>query len=134
MPATAPSKPRFDRVENALVTAHGYRHLADLAGTPSAREHMLRQAARWEARATRYEQELAFGSPGSARAPEPNPCRKLYGPGPQGARCAGCALLRSHAPGNRTYHKCALRTYTRSERSDHRMRWLACARFQPRQG
>ena len=90
---------------------------------------MLRQAVRWEARATRYEQELAFGAPGSAKLPEPNPCRKLYGPGPKGARCAGCALLRSYAPGNRTYHKCELRVFTRSQRSDHRMRWLACAKF-----
>ena len=133
MPAAVQPRPRFDRVENALVTAAGYRHLAGLAGTPSAREHMLRQAVRWEARATRYEQELAFGAPGSAKLPEPNPCRKLYGPGPKGARCAGCALLHSYAPGNRTYHKCELRVFTRSQRSDHRMRWLACAKFEPRE-
>ena len=130
---TAPAKPRFDRVENALVTAQGYRQLADLAGTPAAREHMLRQAVRWESRAAKYEQELAFGSPGSARLPEPNPCRKLYGPGPKGARCAGCALLHATGSGNRPYYKCELRTYTRSQRSDHRMRWLACARFAPRE-
>ena len=116
------------------MTAAGYRQLAELSRTASARAHMLAMANRWENRARKFEQEeLRFASPGRAQAPEPNPCRKLHGPGPAGKRCAGCALLHTTGSGNRPFYKCALRIYTRSQRSGHRMRWLACAKFEPRE-
>lgn len=57
-----------------------------------------------------------------------NPCAKLYGPGPDGAKCKGCAVLFSHGA-SRRYYKCRLRNFTHGPGSDHRANWPACGRF-----
>ena len=66
--------------------------------------------------------------------PEPNSCRLLFGPGPDGAKCRTCVHLQAHQPGNRVFWKCGLRTFTRGAKSDHRVRWKACAKYQPAAG
>ena len=73
------------------------------------------------------EQELwlseQFGFPVS-----PNPCVKLYGFGPDGAKCKGCVLLFAHWTA-RKFYKCKLRNFTHGPGSDHRANWPACKRF-----
>lgn len=59
-------------------------------------------------------------------APEPNPCRRLYGPGPDQAKCGSCALV----SWNGYAWKCRLRTITAGAGSDHRVGWKACGRYQ----
>lgn len=63
-----------------------------------------------------------------------NPLVRLYGKGPEGARCKGCAhLVAKHR--SKTYWKCALRAGTWakcSPVSDHRANWWACGRFEAR--
>lgn len=62
---------------------------------------------------------------------EPNPCARLYGAGPAGMHCKDCALLYCHGRGKR-YYKCRLRRHTNGPGSDHKVRWNACAKFQPK--
>jgi hypothetical protein len=59
---------------------------------------------------------------------EPNPCRRLYGPGPADKTCSSCALLAGHG-NERTYWKCTLRELTAGAGSDHKRRWQACGRY-----
>ncbi len=66
---------------------------------------------------------------------DPNPCVRVYGPGPEGATCATCvSLIRG---GARDKHlKCTLRftsdtdglTFV-SQRLGHRAAWPACGRY-----
>lgn len=59
-----------------------------------------------------------------------NPLVRLYGPGPEGARCKGCA----HLVKKRRWWKCLLRAgtlHTASPKSDHRCHWWACGKFEP---
>ncbi len=69
-----------------------------------------------------------FGLPGKHN--NPNPCVKLYGFGPDGAKCKGCQLLTWHTTA-RKYFKCSLRNFTHGPGSDHRANWTACQRFVP---
>jgi hypothetical protein len=68
---------------------------------------------------------------------EPNPCVKLYGPGPAGARCHTCANLVSFQYSNK-FFKCYLRRAPNGGRggpaTDHRARWNACGKYQQGQG
>lgn len=60
---------------------------------------------------------------------EINPCRRGYGPGPEGAKCKTCVHLVSLQYAN-TYHKCDLRQNTHGPGTDHRLNWKACAKYQ----
>jgi hypothetical protein len=62
-------------------------------------------------------------------AVEPNPLRRLLGPGPEKARCKTCSHLygKSFA---KTYYKCDLRPNTGGPATDHRINWKACARYE----
>lgn len=75
-----------------------------------------------------------FGNPIEMEQQAPlhiNPCVALYGPEPQGRTCEQCRHLIGicHA---RTYYKCLLRGVTNGPKTDHRMRWQACAKFEDR--
>lgn len=60
-----------------------------------------------------------------------NPCIAIYGPGPAGQTCENCALLAGFAM-SRTVYKCFLRRNTHSAKTDHKLRWPACAKFEQR--
>ena len=77
-----------------------------------------------------------FGNPMPvAPKPDPhvNPCLALYGPGPEGKTCDGCALLVGIAKA-KTYYKCKQRKYTNGPATDHKRKWPACAKFEERAG
>jgi len=57
-----------------------------------------------------------------------NPCVRLYGPGPDGAKCKECRLLIVNQKSKR-YFKCELRGFTNGPATDHRANWPACGRF-----
>lgn len=64
-----------------------------------------------------------------------NPLVRLYGEGPSGKRCKHCKHLTVKERG-KNYYKCDLRTGTfgaRSPKSDHRVNWPACGKFEPEQ-
>lgn len=63
---------------------------------------------------------------------EPNPCVRLYGKGPEGKTCKDCALLWCHGRATHRFYKCKLRTFTHGPGSDHKVRWNACAKFEPK--
>lgn len=60
---------------------------------------------------------------------EPNPCVRLYGPGPAGEKCKNCRLFLRRGGNTQTYFKCLLRGVTSGPASDHRANWAACKRF-----
>ncbi|MEN6547729.1 MAG: hypothetical protein ABFE07_16975 [Armatimonadia bacterium] len=63
---------------------------------------------------------------------EPNPCVRLWGPGPEGAKCRTCTLLVlvvRYGAGRR-YYKCRMRRMSMSEATDHRVGWRACAKYE----
>jgi hypothetical protein len=68
-------------------------------------------------------------APARQIAHEPNPCRRLLGKGPDGARCKTCSHLQALRYAN-TYYKCDLRLNTSGPGTDHRVNWLACASYQ----
>jgi hypothetical protein len=59
---------------------------------------------------------------------EPNPCVRLWGPGPPGTTCKTCDRLLVRRMG-RTYYKCSLRHDTRSAGTDHRVGWRSCRKY-----
>jgi hypothetical protein len=59
---------------------------------------------------------------------EPNPCVRLWGPGPEGRQCKTCKRLVSH-DFRRRYYKCELRKQTACAATDHRVGWRACAKY-----
>lgn len=61
-----------------------------------------------------------------------NPCLVIFGPGPDGARCGTCVHLQAHKQ-SATWYKCAQRgTPTHGPKTDHRVRWPACGRYEAR--
>ena len=60
-----------------------------------------------------------------------NPCIALYGAGPEGKRCKDCVHLIGICKA-KTYHKCLLRKNTHGAKTDHKLRWQACAKFEER--
>lgn len=58
-----------------------------------------------------------------------NPCVGLFGKGPEGKTCRTCAHLIRKGRG-KTYIKCALRRNTNGPATDHRARWMACAKYE----
>lgn len=64
---------------------------------------------------------------------EQNPCVRLYGPGPAGARCKTCRLFLRKGGYAKTYFKCELRGDTNGPGTDHRANWPACGRYVPTQ-
>lgn len=58
-----------------------------------------------------------------------NPCIQRFGPGPEGKTCKGCTHLVKQVQA-KTWYKCELRDdLTHSERTDQRVGWPACAKF-----
>jgi len=57
----------------------------------------------------------------------------LYGAGPEGVSCAGCAKLVRVYSGASTFFKCRLRGLTHSKATDHRMRDPACSKYVARE-
>jgi hypothetical protein len=62
---------------------------------------------------------------------EPNPCIEVYGPGPAGQTCQGCRQIAGISM-SKVYYKCRLRQNTHGKKTDHKLRWPACAKFEPR--
>lgn len=60
-----------------------------------------------------------------------NPCVRLFGKGPEGATCKSCALLFCPGGTSKRYNKCKLRQVTHGPGSDHKVRWPACAKYDP---
>lgn len=61
-----------------------------------------------------------------------NPCVRVFGAGPEGKQCKTCSHL--HAKHwDKTYYKCDLRPDTNGPGTDHRVRWVACSRYEERQ-
>jgi len=58
------------------------------------------------------------------------PMHRLYGRGPEGARCGACRHLLRTGNANNTYLKCALGPRSHGPGTDWRARWPACGRFQ----
>jgi hypothetical protein len=67
----------------------------------------------------------------------PNPCVRLYGYGPEGARCKDCKLLQ-HFRQAASWYKCSLRHGKQGglggPATDHRVNWSACARYENDKG
>jgi len=62
---------------------------------------------------------------------DPNPMVRTHGRGPEWARCRECAHIVATCPtGNKTYWKCARRSMSRSDGSDHRLKWNACRLYE----
>lgn len=62
-------------------------------------------------------------------ATEPNPCVRLWGPGPEGAKCKTCVHLFGRRYG-KTYYKCDLRRDSACAATDHRVGWRACGKYE----
>ncbi|PTM58353.1 hypothetical protein C8J48_0935 [Desmospora activa DSM 45169] len=60
---------------------------------------------------------------------EQNEMRRVFGPGPDGARCKTCQHLIKKVQGG-AYLKCGLRLNTNGAETDHRAGWKACAKFE----
>lgn len=58
-----------------------------------------------------------------------NPCVRLYGMGPDNARCKDCQLFIRRGRTRKIYFKCELRGVTNGPGTDHRANWPACGRF-----
>jgi hypothetical protein len=72
-----------------------------------------------------------FGRPiqPAAQVDSPNPCVRLYGPGPENKQCKECAHLHGYQQAA-TWYKCDQRPkHKRGISGDHRVRWPACKRF-----
>jgi hypothetical protein len=63
-----------------------------------------------------------------------NPMLAQAGPGPEGAKCGSCSHLFQQGGTSGTYYKCDLRRNTGGPATDHRVRWPACAHYQPEVG
>ena len=63
---------------------------------------------------------------------EPNPCVRLWGPGPEGTKCRTCAHLIARRWA-RIYYKCDMRRMSRCEATDHRVLWRACGKYERRE-
>lgn len=59
----------------------------------------------------------------------PNPCVQMWGLGPAGATCKTCIHLTSHKQ-SKTWYKCSLRGVTHGAKSDQKLRWDACKRYE----
>jgi len=64
-----------------------------------------------------------------------NPCIALYGLGPDGQTCKGCLHLRYHIQSNHKarFWKCDCRTLTHGRKTDHRVNWPACEKYEKRE-
>jgi len=56
--------------------------------------------------------------------------RRLYGWGPEGAKCGSCVHLRDDFHHNKKYFKCELAGYTRGPATDWRKKWRACGKYE----
>jgi len=61
----------------------------------------------------------------------PNEMVRIFGKGPQGAKCRTCKYLKRKTRG-RTYFKCQYRSDTNGPGTDHRAGWDACALYKER--
>lgn len=75
------------------------------------------------------QQSLLEGVPFIPVEIDPNPCRALFGAGPEGKHCDTCAHIYRSGSGQNRYLKCEFRTETRGPGSDHRARWNACGKY-----
>lgn len=74
-------------------------------------------------------EKLKLAKAATTKQPKQNPCLALYGPGPEGTKCATCKHL-AGLKYSHTYWKCTLRKLSRSAATDHRKNWPACAKYE----
>ena len=65
-------------------------------------------------------------------APTGNPCVSIYGQGKPGQTCKGCDHLRALIYA-KTYYKCDLRQNTHGTKTDHKVRWPSCAKYEKKE-
>jgi len=58
-----------------------------------------------------------------------NPVIKIFGPGPSGERCKNCKHL-FYKSYSKKYYKCGLRINNNSTKTDHKVNWPACGKFE----
>ena len=61
-----------------------------------------------------------------------NPLLKIFGAGPEGERCKNCKHIFDRSF-SKKYYKCNLRINTNSAKTDHRVNWQACAKFESKE-
>ena len=61
--------------------------------------------------------------------PEPNPCVRLFGKGPE-AKCKTCSHLIRRGGCAKTFLKCEFRRNTRGSATDHKAGWNACIKYE----
>ena len=79
--------------------------------------------------------EPEFGKPKlTGMVLKSNPCIRVYGVGPEGAKCGGCRMLYRSGSGGRgggRYFKCEMRGKpTAGPGTDHLARWQACGKYE----
>ena len=60
-----------------------------------------------------------------------NPVIKVFGTGPEGEKCKNCKHLFDRSF-SKKYYKCAIRINSTSPKTDHRVNWPACGKFEPK--
>jgi hypothetical protein len=60
-----------------------------------------------------------------------NPCVQIFGPGPADKRCKECKFLFANVKSKR-YYKCELRDFSNGPKTDHKVNWPACGKFEAR--
>jgi hypothetical protein len=60
-----------------------------------------------------------------------NPMMATYGKGPDGKQCKDCAQLAGICYA-KTVYKCRLRLNTHTAKTDHKLHWYACGKFEER--
>jgi hypothetical protein len=58
-----------------------------------------------------------------------NPMLLAFGPGPENATCGHCKHMEGYQQAA-TWYKCALRKNTGGRKTDHKVRWPACGKFE----
>ena len=56
----------------------------------------------------------------------------VFGPGPEGKKCGDCKYLWRRGDVAGRFYKCDFRDNTCGAKTDHRVRWPACIRFEER--
>ena len=63
-----------------------------------------------------------------------NPMVRRHGRGPERTFCKTCRYIRYLSNGRRQYIKCYRRGISKSDRTDHRLKWNACRLWERERG
>lgn len=102
---------------------HPVYDMAKLPLTPAQQEWFKGQAENHD------RAKAALGLVGKFKL---NPCVLVFGAGPDGVTCKGCAHLVRNSGHSKNYYKCHFRGNTSGPGTDHKVRWPACSKYEPR--